>query len=67
MLVTVIASSNMFNTKVIRVIYLENAPEDEALLLLLPPLVLLFSPPLVTLPTCPPLTSPPVDMLMKMK
>ncbi len=33
----------MFNTKVIRVIYPENAPEDEALLLLFPPLVLMFS------------------------
>jgi hypothetical protein len=66
MLVRVIASSSiMFNTKVIRVIYLENAPEDEVLLL--PTLVLSFSPPSVPLPTCPPLTPPPVDMLMKMK
>ncbi len=37
----------MFNTKVVRVIYPENAPEDEALLLLLPPLALMFSAPSV--------------------
>ncbi len=41
MLITVIASSkNMFNTKVNRVIYPENALDEETLLLLFPPLPL---------------------------